>query len=116
MRDRHALQICVIPDSLKVTADKQEVNFVVVSGLQILDVSVDFVKMAVTTAFDRDFHRDLENTLDFFVQEWPVSQWPEVINVVSKVESFEQRCLLYRSQSEMLTETTPAYIRAPWTH
>jgi hypothetical protein len=42
---------------LEVTADKQEINFVFVSSFEGLDMIVDGVKLAMTAAFNSDFHR-----------------------------------------------------------
>lgn len=40
VRDRHALQVLVIPYRLKIPTDEEQIDFVVVSGLQISDMLV----------------------------------------------------------------------------
>jgi hypothetical protein len=50
VRNCHALQILVIPDCLKVSANQKQVDLVTISLLQLLNMIVNGVKFAVTTA------------------------------------------------------------------
>lgn len=48
----HALQIAMISDSLEVTTDKEQLNFVVIPVFQRLDLLVNGIECTMTTAFN----------------------------------------------------------------
>lgn len=58
VRYSHTLKILVIPDGLKIPADEEEVHFVGVSNLKLLDVFVDRVQLPMAASF----HGDLSGT------------------------------------------------------
>ena len=53
-RHGHALQVLMVPDGLEVSAYEEKVDDVVVLMLERLDVLIDGVELAMTTAFDGD--------------------------------------------------------------
>ena len=48
---RHALQILVVSDSLKISADQERVDFVGILRFKLLDVAVDRVELAMAASF-----------------------------------------------------------------
>lgn len=57
IRNSHALQILVVSDRLKVTADQERIDLVTISGLELLDVAVDRVELAMAASFYGDLAR-----------------------------------------------------------
>jgi hypothetical protein len=53
LRNSHALQVSMVPDSLKISTYEKQVDFVVVLPLESLNVFVDLVKFTVATALNR---------------------------------------------------------------
>ena len=51
VRNRHALQILVVSDSLKISADQERVDFVGILRFKLLDVAVDRVELAMAASF-----------------------------------------------------------------
>jgi hypothetical protein len=51
IRYSHTLQILVVSDRLKVTADQKRIDLVTVSGLELLDMAVDRVELAMAASF-----------------------------------------------------------------
>jgi len=53
-RDGHALQVLVVAYRLKVPTYQEQIDFIAVSRLEISDVLVNSVQLAVTTSLDRN--------------------------------------------------------------
>jgi hypothetical protein len=51
IRYSHTLQILVVSNRLKVTADQKRIDLVTVSGLELLDMAVDRVELAMAASF-----------------------------------------------------------------
>ena len=52
VRHRHTLEVLLVADRLEVAADDQQFDAVVVSRLELCDVGVYRVELAMTASFD----------------------------------------------------------------
>lgn len=57
VRYGHALKVLVISDGLEVPTDKQAVNLIVVSRLELLDVPVYRIQLSVTASLNSNLER-----------------------------------------------------------
>ena len=57
VRDSHALKICVVADSLKVTAYEKQVDFIMMLRFEARYLGVDGVELAVAASFDCDLDK-----------------------------------------------------------
>jgi hypothetical protein len=81
LRNGHALQVLIVPDRLKIAADEEEINFVVIPGLQAGNVVIDSVKFAVATALDSNLQEWVSKRMILFqlsylhtsLQDWKFS-------------------------------------------
>jgi hypothetical protein len=52
LRHGHCLEVMFIADSLKIATNQEQIYFVLLLGLQLLNVTVNRIKLAMTAAFN----------------------------------------------------------------